>query len=156
MNFDTAFVALMGHEGGLVDDPHDPGRITKYGISQRAYPKEDIPNLTMERAKAIYFRDYWTVAGCESVPDGIKFDLFDAAVNSGPTQAIKFLQQAVQTVPDGQLGPVTLQAAGTMPTARLVARFNALRLNFMTDRNNWPYAGKGWAKRISSNILRGV
>lgn len=156
MDFDQAFNALMVHEGGYTPGVNDPGGETKFGISKRAYPKEDIPNLTMERAKAIYFRDYWTVAGCESVPDCIKFDLFDAAVNSGPTQAVKFLQQAVQTVPDGMLGPVTLQAAGTMHPARLVARYNALRQLFLTDRNNWAFAGKGWAKRISSNILRGV
>ena len=35
MNFDTAFDRLMGHEGGYVNDPADPGGETKFGISKR-------------------------------------------------------------------------------------------------------------------------
>lgn len=154
MNFDQSFLILLGHEGGYTPGVNDPGGETNFGISKRAYPKEDIKGMTAERAKAIYFRDYWTVAGCESVPDAIKFDLFDAAVNSGPTQAVKFLQKAVSVVPDGMLGPTTLQACQSMPGPRLVAYFNAERLDFMTDRNNWSIAGKGWTKRCAANLRR--
>lgn len=156
MDFDKSFIALMRHEGGYTPGVNDPGGETNWGISKRAYPKVDIKNLTQEQAKAIYFRDYWTAAGCESVPDAIKFDLFDAAVNSGPTQAIKFLQQAVDSIPDGLLGPHTLQNAGSMNPCRLVARFNAYRQLFLTDRNNWQFAGKGWARRIATNLLNGT
>lgn len=42
MNFDAAFERLLGHEGGYVDNPRDPGGETKYGISRRSYPGEDI------------------------------------------------------------------------------------------------------------------
>ena len=50
MNFDDAFVKLIGFEGGYVNNPADPGGETKYGISRRAYPGEDIANMTVERA----------------------------------------------------------------------------------------------------------
>ena len=59
MNFDVAFEKLIGHEGGYVNDARDPGGETKYGISKRAYPDEDIAGLTLERAKQIYRRDCW-------------------------------------------------------------------------------------------------
>jgi lysozyme family protein len=36
MDFDTAFQRLIGHEGGYVNDPRDPGGETKYGISRRS------------------------------------------------------------------------------------------------------------------------
>lgn len=153
MTFDDAFVRLIGHEGGYTAGTNDPGGETKYGISKRAYPREDIKGLTLERAKEIYARDYWGPAGCDAVPDAIRFDLFDAAVNSGPRQAIMFLQKACRTVPDGMLGPVTLQAAGTMNPARLVARFNGVRLAFMVTLGNWKFAGAGWANRIASNLM---
>lgn len=39
--------------------------------------------MTLERAKPIYRRDYWGPAGCDAVPHGIRFDLFDMAANSG-------------------------------------------------------------------------
>jgi lysozyme family protein len=41
MTFEDAFKVLIGHEGGYVNDPKDPGGETKYGISKRANPGED-------------------------------------------------------------------------------------------------------------------
>lgn len=152
MNFDKAFERLIGHEGGYVNDPRDPGGETKFGISKRSYPAEDIKTLTLERAKAIYRRDFWGLAGCDAVPDAMKFDLFDMAVNSGPVTAIKTLQRSAGVTPDGLLGPITLQALNSTPSPRLVARFNGHRLDFMTDLRTWSVFGKGWAKRVASNL----
>ena len=152
MNFDKAFERLIGHEGGYVNDPRDPGGETKFGISKRSYPAEDIKALTLERAKAIYRRDFWGVAGCDAVPDAMRFDLFDMAVNSGPVTAIKTLQRSAGVTPDGLLGPITLQALNSTPAPRLVARFNGHRLDFMTDLKTWSVFGKGWAKRVASNL----
>ena len=59
MNFDIAFSRLIDSEGGLTDNPKDPGGLTKFGISQRSYPDIDIRNLTLDQAKAIYLRDFW-------------------------------------------------------------------------------------------------
>jgi len=83
VNFDRAFNILMQFEGGYVNDPSDPGGETKYGISKKAYPDEDIKNLTMDRAKELYKRDYWDAAGCDSLPEGIDICTFDTAVNCG-------------------------------------------------------------------------
>ena len=47
MDFDQAFERVIGHEGGYVNDPRDPGGETKYGISRRAYPGEDIAGMTL-------------------------------------------------------------------------------------------------------------
>lgn len=165
MNFDQAFEALIGHEGGLSMDPKDRGNWTggrvgvgtlkgsKYGVSAASYPALDIANLTLADAKAIYLKDYWGAAGCDAVPDGIKFDLFDMAVNSGQGNAIKVLQRAVDALADGALGPRTLQALNSMAAPRLVARFNGHRLEFMTnDIVAWPSQGRGWAKRIANNL----
>jgi hypothetical protein len=41
--FDAAFPIVVGIEAGYVNDPQDPGGETKYGVSKRAYPNEDIP-----------------------------------------------------------------------------------------------------------------
>lgn len=160
MNFDQAFEMLRGHEGGFTKRRDDPGNFTpsgelkgtKFGISARSYPGEDIENLTLERAKAIYLRDFWGPAGCDAVPDGIKFDLFDMAVNSGVGTAVKTLQKAAGAPPDGVLGPMTLQAINSLPAPRLIARFNGERLDFMTTLPTWVAFGKGWARRIAANL----
>lgn len=152
MTFDEAFEKLIGHEGGYVNHPSDPGGETKYGISRRSYPQEDIAGLTIERAKAIYLRDYWGPAGCDAVPDALRFDLFDMAVNSGVKAAARMLQKVVGETEDGVIGPRTLQAVRGMPAPRLVARFNGCRLEFMASLPTWPSFGRGWARRIAENL----
>jgi lysozyme family protein len=153
MNFDIAFERLIGHEGSWVNDHRDPGGETKYGISRRSYPGEMIRTMTLERAKEIYLRDYWGPAGCDAVPDAIKYDLFDMAVHSGVITAIKTLQRTVGVDDDGKLGPITLQAVASMPALRFVARFNGARLQFMSALPTWPSFGRGWANRIAKNLL---
>jgi len=154
MTFEEAFQLLIGHEGGYVNHPNDPGGETKYGVSKRAYPGEDIKNLTLDRAKAIYLRDYWSPAGCDGAPYAIRFDLFDMAVNSGVKAAVKCLQTAAGSTADGVLGPNTLRAVAAMDGARLAARFNGARLQFMASLGTWSTFGRGWANRIASNLLR--
>jgi lysozyme family protein len=152
MTFDEAFLRLIGHEGGYVADSRDPGGETKFGISRRSYPGEDIKGMTLTRAKTIYARDFWGPAGCDAVPDALRFDLFDMAVNSGVKAAVRALQTAVGEVADGVLGPLTLQAVQSINPTRLAARFNGERLAFMAELTNWPAFGRGWAKRIASNL----
>ena len=153
MNFDQAFETLIGHEGGYVNTPQDPGKETKYGISKRAYPGEDIPALTLERARAIYLPDYWLKAGCDAVPPALAFDLFDMAVNSGAHQATLILQRAAFVTADGVIGPNTRMALASMDPVKLLLRFNALRLAFLADLPTWPSFGCGWARRIAQNLL---
>lgn len=153
MTFDQAFERLIGHEGGYVDHPADPGGETNYGISRRSYPGEDIRGMTLERTKTIYLRDYWQKAGCDYVPEPMRFDLFDMAVNSGVGKAIKTMQEAVGAHPDGVIGPKTLMLLDAADPARLRARFNGLRLAFMADLPAWPRFGRGWAKRVAANLL---
>jgi len=152
MDFAEAFERVIGHEGGYVHDPHDPGGETKYGISKRAYPDEDIKRMTLARAKRLYLRDYWTPAGCDTVPDELRFQLFDMAVNSGVRRAVETLQLAAGVDNDGIVGPMTQQALQSMPAARLIARFNGYRLEFLTSLDHWERFGKGWARRIASNL----
>lgn len=165
MDFAQAFERLIGHEGGFTQDTRDRGnwtggeigkgicKGTKFGISAAAYPGEDIEHLTLVRAKLLYARDYWGPAGCDAVPEGIKFDLFDMAVNSGVRTAIKTLQRAVGEDIDGILGVRTLMAVQSMPALRLLARFNGARLEYMASATTWPAHGRGWARRVALNLL---
>lgn len=153
MNFDTSFGELIDHEGGYVRNPSDPGGETKFGISKRSYPTEDIKNMTLERAREIYRHDYWEQSGGEVLPEAIRFDVFDMAVNSGPRAAIKNLQKTVGVHEDGLIGVKTLMAVNAMNPFQLIARFNACRLIFMSDLAAWPSFSRGWVKRCANNIL---
>ncbi len=152
MNFDAAFAKLIDHEGGYVNNPADPGGETKFGISKRTYPAENIKALTIERAKEIYRHDFW--APIEVLPEAIRFDVFDMAVNSGVAQATRILQRAIGQFEDGIVGPQTMLACSAMSADQLVMRFNAHRLIFMAGLRAWPAFGRGWARRIAENLLK--
>lgn len=155
MTFDQAFEKLIGHEGSYTPGVGDPGGETKYGISKRSYPTLDIKALTLADAKAIYRRDFWDRAQCDKMPPDLAFDVFDAAVNSGIGQAIRWLQRALGVADDGQVGALTLGAIQReADTSAIRARFNGQRLEFMTQLSTWPTFGKGWARRIASNLQK--
>lgn len=153
MNFDDSFAKLIGNEGGYVNNPADPGGQTKYGISKRSYPGEDIQNLTLERAKYLYQRDFWGPAGCDALPDALKFEMFDAAVNMGLRPAVKLLQLACGAFSDGVLGPNTLQAVQSMSADKVLVRLQAQRLRYYAGMVTWPSFGKGWVNRVANNML---
>jgi lysozyme family protein len=156
MNFDTAFDRLIGHEGGYVNNPADPGGETNWGITLRTAREAGytgaMRDLTREQAKGIYRISYWDRAKADQYDGAIGFQLFDAAVNNGIGQAIRFLQRAVDMADDGVVGPLTLAAVRAAPVTDVLARFNAQRLDFYTRLSTWPTFGKGWARRIVGNL----
>lgn len=152
MNFDQAFEQLIGHEGGYVNNSNDRGGETKFGISKRSYPALDIKSLTLDNAKAIYRTDYWDKCMCDRLPALIRFDVFDTAVNSGVRMAIRLVQKAMNLKDDGVIGPITLEAINRANGVSLSVIFNAERLIYMTSLTDWQYFGKGWARRVASNL----
>jgi lysozyme family protein len=55
---------------------------------------------------------------------------------------------------DGVIGPATLAAVKAADPDDLCLRFDAYRLQYMTDLKTWPTFGRGWARRIAANMLR--
>lgn len=168
MNFDEAFKITVGHEGGLTLNRADRGnwttgvigkgelRGTKYGISAMAYPQEDIKNLSIDRAKQLYKRDYWDKCRCDELPNGIKFHVFDAAVNSGVKRGIQTLQQASGVADDGIIGPNTLRASNAKDPGELLASFYSFRISFYTQIGTFKDFGRGWMNRVASNLNLGL
>ena len=54
--FPDCIAHVLAAEGGLVNDPKDPGGVTKFGISQRSYSVLNIRELTPDDAKANFYR----------------------------------------------------------------------------------------------------
>lgn len=154
MDFDTAFHELLGHEGGYVDHPKDPGGATRWGVTERVARATGyaghMRDLPVELAKAIYRRDYWDAVRADDLPEGVRYAVFDAAVNSGVKQAAKWLQRAVGAADDGVIGPQTLRLAASVDAERAARQMLGRRLRFMTDLPTWPAFGKGWARRIAA------
>lgn len=156
MTFDEAFQRLLGHEGGFVDHPSDPGGATNWGITQRVAREHgyagDMREFPVTEAKRIARRAYWDAVSADAMPPALRFDLFDAAYNSGPTQAVKWLQRALSVADDGKVGPKTLMAAQAYNPPAVVARFNGHRLEMLASLSTWPAFGRGWARRVAANL----
>ena len=99
-SFDRCVRAVLLEEGGLSDHQQDPGGLTKYGISRRAYPDLDIRRLTMDDVIEIYRRDYWNPVRCTDLPASLALLVFDSAVNQGAGTAARLLQKAVGVTED--------------------------------------------------------
>src|ERR1700745_1878207 len=114
MNFDQAFDALIGNEGGYSYNPADPGGETMWGITARVARRNgytgDMKLLSREVARGIAEHEYWMPARCDELPALLRFQMLDAAYNSGPTQAALWLQRAVDVTADGVIGSATLAA----------------------------------------------
>lgn len=146
--WNKAFDLLMENEGGYVNDPDDSGGETKFGICKRSYPDEDIKNLTIDRAKEIYRRDFWLRAKCDRYPDALSVAVFDYAVNSGVSRAIKDMQAAMNLKADGVAGNQTIGAANRLPLRPVLEAYLDKRLNFLTGLKGWKKYGGGWGKRV--------
>lgn len=155
MDFDTAFDRLMGHEGGYVNDPADPGGETKWGVSKRSYPNVNIKELTKEDAKAIFKRDFWDKVKGDLLLDGVAFQLADFAYHSGPETAIRAYQRSLRVADDGHFGPLSLAASKAMDESDQIMRLVAERLDFQTRLSTWSKFGKGWARRAAQNLRYG-
>lgn len=160
--FETAFAITVGVEGGYTNNPSDPGnwtggkigagvcKGTNCGISAAAYPNLDIASLTLDQVKGLYLNDYWSKSGCDLCPDGLAICVFDAAVNNGVGQAIRWLQSAVGATPDGAIGPATRAAiAAIKDLPSVVSLFHGARIAFMAGLSTWPTFKGGWSKRLA-------
>ncbi len=145
---DRAWKFIHREEGGsaITNDPADPGGLTRHGVSQRAYPDEDIRNMTEERAKFLFARDYWKPCQCDSLPERVALAVADSAFNQGTRTACTLLQEALRVDPDGVIGPKTLAAAKARNEADLLNDFLSRRL-LRYAKGNEKYR-RGWFSRI--------
>ena len=152
--FELELPGLLEREGGLVDHPNDPGGLTKFGISLRAYPqlgRDGIRELSEERAGAIYRADYWDPLLLSEVDDqSAAAAIFDFAVNAGIRRSTITTQRIVGAVDDGRFGPKTLAAVNAFDPELFVARFTVARVAYyleLSRRRELRVFLRGWIRR---------
>ncbi len=152
-SFDDAFARLMDIERGYWNDP--VGGPTMYGVTERVARARgyagDMHALPLSFAKAVAKTDYWDRYQCDQFDPRIAYQVFDAAYNGG--YPARWLQECVGVTADGVIGAKTIAAVRTADVAQVVALFNAKRLLYLTDLQNWPPNARGWARRIAKNML---
>lgn len=177
MQFEDAFDLTMKWEGGgeLHEVAGDPGGATKWGVSQRAHPDIDLPNLDRDGAMQLYRTHYWMPLQLWGLPaTTLRWDVFDYAVNAGRQKAARDLQRALnicvdarglsvtaRLAVDGRIGPNTHAVAGMVAgwydgngAHRLQRVYRALRArHYLTlAENGMAKFIHGWLDRVDGRF----
>jgi lysozyme family protein len=156
-SFDIAILILLKAEGdgAIARDPHDPGGLTRWGISQRSYPHLDIANLSRDDALAIYKRDWWLPAYNQINDQTTATKVFVSAVNMGTKSAHICLQRAVRgasnviLIEDGVLGFRTIAQVNACNITAMIASYKSELAGYYRMINN-PAEITGWLARAYS------
>lgn len=147
-------------EGGLSDHPADRGGLTAYGASIKfvqniagtasgrnflqaigvplPVTKTVMRTLTPAQVTAMFRHEFWDALHLDDLPFRHAALLYDAAVNTGRPQAVKFSQRGynscvlhgVKLAVDGIIGPMTRKALQTTDTDKVVLAILDARRNF--------------------------
>lgn len=157
-SFDDAFTALIGNEGGYVNNPADPGGETMWGVTARVARANGyagpMKSLSLETAKSIAKSVYWDPLHLDEFDPRIAFQIFDSNYNGG--QTVRWAQAASGAAVDGKMGPATIAAIKQADPHAFVLSFLSQRMIYLTNLSTWATFGKGWSRRIAANMQRGA
>ena len=170
-NFNLTIPFTHEKEGGFVNDPADAGGATNMGVTLRTYTEychrkgypnptvENLVQLTEEQWQDIMRTMYWNVVGGDHIQSqSVALAIYDWAVHSGPTTAIKHVQRILGVKPDGIVGPITLVAINSASPLPLFGQIQQDRLKFLGSLctshtgqsvNNRKFLN-GWVSRVRS------
>jgi lysozyme family protein len=165
VSFGTAFTELVGIEGKYSDDPRDPGnwtggaenkgtlRGTMYGISAASYPKIDIKSITLDKAKDLYYSDFWQKLKCDLLPDPVAVALFKEGVNLGVEGASRALQRSLKVEVDGNIGQITAGVATSSPPKIVLEQFLTECAMEYIGMESFKVEGRGWISRVIQTAI---
>lgn len=164
-NYDQSLRWVLQHEGSYSDHKAEPGGATMRGITQLTYdayraglgkPKQSVREIGDDEVQAIYREQYARPIWFNRLPAGVDYALFDFAVNSGVSRAVKTVQGIIGVRQDGIMGNQTLAAIASRDAGVLVQQLCGARLAFVRRLKTWSTFGRGWQKRIEQVQSRAV
>jgi len=160
-----AIEKVLKHEGGFVDNKLDRGGATNFGITKKVYEEfvgrpvtvDEIKNMPKGNAIAIYKKNYWDRVKGDSIKDyAVAFLIFDAAVNSGVSAAIKTAQKILGINPDGVAGTEFLKHLNNFNSKKFTEDYLKAREDFykaiVAKNPSQQVFIKGWLNRVKDNI----
>lgn len=134
--FDRALAHTLGIEGGFSDDPADSGGATRYGITEDVARRHGYSGpmgvLPLAVAKEIYRRSFWDLLQLDlvaAISEPIALELFDTAVNMGPTFATNSLRRCLNVFNRNQVDYADIPTEGLVdvPTLKALHAFFSKR-----------------------------
>lgn len=170
-DFAPCFAAMLREESGLeqvaggpykrgrwsyMNHPDDPGGATMMGVTHKVYDgwrarqglaPRDVREIEDAEISAIYAENYWDPIRGDDLPAGVDVAVYDFAVNSGPSRAVRELQACLGVPVDGHIGEITLDAARNAESVPLVLDYMDRRRRFCRSLRNYPSFKNGWETR---------
>lgn len=118
-------------------------------------PPRPIKDITTDERDAILYARAWVGAKCDALPWPLSFVHFDHAVEAGPEQAIKTLQQVIGAKDDGLWGAETQERFGiechdlhALFERMLWARLEYYYVLAFMHPTDYGRRMVGWARRV--------
>lgn len=167
MSVNQLAYGIISREGGFVNDPHDPGGATNFGVTIGTMRRlkidvdgdgdidvTDVRLLSKHQAVEIFIDHYFHRPRIGELPERLHATVFDMQVNSG-ANAIKILQRLLRDMGlevsvDGALGPQTIgaaQAAAKRAPDHLVDAYGIARRNYYLRLADGRPASRKFARR---------
>lgn len=155
-NFKQCLDLVLKSEGGYSNHSQDPGGMTNLGVTKRVWEEytgheadeKTMRGLTPEKVAPLYEQRYWRPTYCEVLPRGLDLLVFSMGINGGPGRAVKLLQQSIGCVPDGVVGPRTMELIKSSNVAELIAKYSDARRSYYRSLKTFNVFGKGWLNRV--------
>ncbi|ALI54691.1 holin-associated N-acetylmuramidase [Celeribacter marinus] len=158
---------IIAREGGYVNDPHDPGGATKYGVTIGTLRRlgvdvdgdgtvsvSDVRKLSRDQARDIFVTHYFNGPRIDDLPPVLHASVFDMYVNAG-ANAVRVLQRllgdmGITLAVDGLIGPQTIEAAyiaQSLAPHHLVDAYGIARRNYYYSLADRRPSSRKYAKR---------
>lgn len=191
-NFSIAHKFTLSWEGGETDDAADRGGFTKFGVSTAfltdiastqagrdvlermgvilPVTRNTIRSLTESLAASLFRWQMWDALKLDLIPLRPAVVIYDAAVNSGPRQSVKFAQRGYNACvaygqpldTDGIMGPATRKAMQQADTDKILMAMLDQREKFFNDlvraKPSQEVFLRGWLNRVTDlrRYVRGL
>ena len=149
----------LGEEGGWADNPDDPGHATMRGLTLTTYrgwaaqvglpepSADDLRMINSGRLAVVLRQVIWQPAGCDALPTGVDLMVFDFSMTSAPRRSVEMLQARVGVLPDGIVGPITLDAIAAVSPLHLISNLADAQAAYYRSLPDFPEFGADWLAR---------
>ncbi len=170
--YDDIMEVVFKWEGGYVNNIHDNGGPTNWGITHKVLAQwrgvagvtsNEVKNLSKSEAAEIYSDRYWKRIRGASLFAPIDMIMMDGAVNHGVSGMSRILQKCLGIEEDGRIGQQTitaLEAMAATPDAadRLAILLAEARKTRYVNHEDYLNFKNGWRNRLNdvmANAMEG-